>query len=329
MTKKQINFIIENIVSKNLYPKKTIGVVGLSLPINFNPTIQKNIQQNLKNLKLSGYDLVLGQTVESSFGYKSSTIRSRVNDLHQMFLNPEVEMIFNTLGGYNSNEILEFIDYDLVKKQPKPFIGYSDITALNLALYKKSNLATINGYFIKDLHLVKNWQNQIEQAILKDTFNFENESFYQVSYSKKVFKIPVIKFLNGKKGTASGKILAANLSTFNLLLGTDYMPNLDGHILFLEYDKEEEMAMPSLERMLWQIRQNGVFKSINGLVFGILEPKAKEQEKLPQSIGNILQDVTQGYNFLVAYNAQFGHIYPSFVLKNGAKVLIKNQNQEY
>jgi len=239
-----------------------------------------------------------------------------------MFLNPKVEVIFNTLGGYNSNEILEFIDYDLIKKHPKPFIGYSDITALNLALYKKSNLATINSYFVKDLHLVKNWENQIEQAIVKDTFELKNQDSYKVSYSKEVLKTPKIKFLEGKKETASGKVLAANLSTFNLLLGTDYMPNLDGHILFLEYDKEEEMAMPSLERMLWQIRQNGIFDKIDGLVFGLLEPRAKQQEKLPQTIKQILQDVTEDYNFLVAFDAQFGHVYPSFVLKNGDKTTI-------
>ena len=309
-------------ISKNSNSKITIGVVALSLPVNFNSSIQKNIQQNLKNLELLGYNLVLGKTVNSNFGYKSNSIKNRVDDLHQMFLNPEVEVIFNTLGGYNSNEILEFIDYDLIKKHPKPFIGYSDITTLNFALYKKSNLATINGYFIKDLHLVKNWENQIEQAIVKDTFELKNETFYQASYSENVFKTPKLKFLEGKKETANGKVLAANLSTFNLLLGTDYMPNLDGHILFLEYDKEEEMAMPSLERMLWQIRQNGIFERINGLVFGLLEPRAKQQEKLPQTIKQILQDVTEDYNFLVAYDAQFGHIYPSFVLKNGVKTTI-------
>ncbi len=93
--------------------------------------------------------------------------------------------------------------------------------------------------------------------------------------------------------------------------------------MFLEYDKEEEMAMPSLERMLWQIRQNGIFDKIDGLVFGLLEPRAKQQEKLPQTIKQILQDVTEDYNFLVAFDAQFGHLYPSFVLKNGAKTTIE------
>jgi muramoyltetrapeptide carboxypeptidase len=302
----------------------TIGVVGLSMPISFNPENQKNILQNLKNLELLGYNVVLAKTVLDSFGYKTSTIKNRINDLHQMFLNPKIDIILNTLGGYNSNELLEFIDYDLIKQNPKPFIGYSDITTVNLALYKNSDLQSINGYFIKDLHLIENWEMQIADAIFKDTFELKNQDSYKVSYSKEVFKTPKLKFLEGKKETANGKVLAGNLSTFNLLLGTDYMPNLEGHILFLEYDKEEEMAMPSLERMLWQIRQNGIFDKIDGLVFGLLEPQAKQQESPPQTIKQILQDVTEGYNFLVAFDAQFGHIYPSFVLKNGVNISIKN-----
>jgi muramoyltetrapeptide carboxypeptidase len=302
----------------------TIGVVGLSMPISFNPENQKNILQNLKNLELLGYNVVLAKTVLDSFGYKTSTIKNRINDLHQMFLNPKIDIILNTLGGYNSNELLEFIDYDLIKQNPKPFIGYSDITTVNLALYKNSDLQTINGYFIKDLHLIENWEMQIADAIFKDTFELKNQDSYKVSYSKEVFKTPKLKFLEGKKETANGKVLAGNLSTFNLLLGTDYIPNLEGHILFLEYDKEEEMAMPSLERMLWQIRQNGIFDKINGLVFGLLESQAKQQESPPQTIKQILQDVTEGYNFLVAFDAQFGHIYPSFVLKNGVNISIKN-----
>lgn len=130
--------------------------------------------------------------------------------------------------------------------------------------------------------------------------------------------------LDNKKLKATGKIVVGNLSTFNLLLGTPYLPDFRDKILFLEYDKEEVKSLPSLERVLWKICQNGIFDKISGLVFGLLEPEVQKEETEFQNTQTILKGVTNNYNLPVLYNAQFGHIYPSWVLQNGITVKIEN-----
>jgi muramoyltetrapeptide carboxypeptidase len=291
--------------------KYTIGIIGLSQTLKNDSESENSVTNFIQNLKSQGHELIVGKTVFSKFGYKTASIEDRLSDLHQMFLDPKIEIILNNTGGYSSNELLEFIDYDLIKKNPKIFVGYSDITAINLALYTKTGLQTINGPMVVDFDWYKN--------CYKDLFDyFEGK--------KSELQSDQIKYLANKKLEAKGEIIAGNLSTFNLLLGTKYLPDFKNKVLFLEYDKEESKALPSLERMLWQIRQNGIFDKINGLVFGLLEPEVQKEETEFQNIKSILESVTQNYTFPVLYNAQFGHIYPSWVLQNGRKVeIIKNQ----
>lgn len=94
-------------------------------------------------------------------------------------------------------------------------------------------------------------------------------------------------------------------------------------MLFLEYDREEQRALPSIERFLWQLRLAGVFEQLEALIFGRLQESVRQEETSYDSIQRILTDVTEGYSFPVLYNAQFGHIYPSWVLVNGRSCVIE------
>jgi muramoyltetrapeptide carboxypeptidase len=221
---------------------------------------------------------------------------------------------------------LEYLDYHLIKKNPKVFVGYSDITAVNLAIYTKTGIQTTDGHTIDDYEIDPFWFERVLEVIeTKKKYELKNSFYYKDSWSNKDFISRQIEFLEGKKMSAVGKLIAGNISTFNLLLGTPYLPDLNNTILFLEHNKAEIQDLPAMERMLWQIRQNGIFKKISGLIIGLLEPEVKKEETKAQNMESILTRLTQNYDFPVLFNAQFGHIYPSWVLQNGSSVKIKGK----
>ncbi len=300
---------------------KTIGIVALS-----SPTIgkrKKRVRDSIAYLKKQGFMVEIGSSVFSQQAYRSADIATRTSDVMNFFMNPKIDCIMSTTGGYNSNDILEFLDYSIIKKNPKWFIGYSDITSLNLALYKQSNIQTINGPMLVDFADDPTIFNRLFASIDSKTndFTFAEKIWEWERENKRVTPKP--QFLPNKKKTCSGKLLAGNLSTFVLLLGTNYIPDTKNSILFLEYDICETEALASLQRMLRQIRQNGIFEKIKGLVIGTLPEKAKSEEASYWGIRDILNEVTKSYDFPVLFNAPFGHLYPSWILINGTTVKIR------
>jgi muramoyltetrapeptide carboxypeptidase len=303
-----------------------VGIVALSCQLK--DSLRKNsVKEACQFLLNRGINVVYGESSVFADQFVAPT-KNRVNDIHNFFSDPSIDLIMNVTGGYNCNEILELLDYELIAKNPKYFVGYSDITAINLAMFTRSGIKTINGPMLVDFCFDKSSMDRLlkflENSQPKELLNFE---YYYTDDAKNKICTPMIKTIKGKDKFANGKVIVGNLSTFNLLLGTEYLPDFKGKILFLEYDKEENKALPSIQRMLWQIRQNGIFKDLAGLVFGVLEPIVKNEEsELCLNFEKILVDVTNSYNFPILYDLQFGHIYPSLIIQNGAKVLIQNSN---
>ena len=141
--------------------------------------------------------------------------------------------------------------------------------------------------------------------------------------ARETFPTGQIETLQSKRTTAKGTIFSANLSTLCLGLGTPHFCDMRRPVLFLEYDREEQRALPSIERFLWQLRLAGVFEQLEALIFGRLQESVRQEETSYDSIQRILTYVTEGYSFPVLYNAQFGHIYPSWVLVNGRSCVIE------
>lgn len=133
-----------------------IGIVALSSP-SLGLHLQK-VMAAVSFLQLSGFTLVIGESVFRRDGYMRSpnqqyrnvSIDTRANDLHAMFKDDSINLILNTTGGFNSNELLDFLDYDLIKGKPKFFVGYSDITAVNVALYAKTGIPVVSGCMLGD-----------------------------------------------------------------------------------------------------------------------------------------------------------------------------------
>ncbi len=308
-----------------LAPESTIGVVGCSSPLQA-PEADDCLAA-IRQLESKGYRLLIGKTAFASEGYRTATIADRVTDIERM-IQDRVSVILSTTGGYNCNEMLEFLDWKLIEQNPVPLVGYSDMTALALPLHARAGVRTVSGPMLIDHPHDEQALDRLITFLEQGKPDLSLPPLLWEGKDEPIENTPPIQVLPRKEESASGSLIAANLSTFNLLLATPYLPPMKDILLFLEYDCEESHALPSLQRLLWQIRQAGVFKDIGALVFGRLPAAARAEETPERTIREILAEVTNGYSFPVLFDAPFGHLYPSWILPNGAHLSVeKNKIQ--
>jgi len=201
-------------------------------------------------MEASGFKVHLGPHVYDRKGYLAGRDEARLGDLYVMFQDPEIKAVICARGGYGSLRLLDRIDFDLIRKHPKILVGYSDITALLLAIHVKTGLVGFHGPMVRDLAggLQKNWDRLLKLLTSDQPLKLDiNEC-----------SVPV-------HGRAEGPLIGGNLSLICHLMGTPFMPSLDGCILFLE-DRGE--ALYRLDRMLTHLSLSGGLKGITGVIAG-------------------------------------------------------------
>lgn len=312
------------IIPKKLARGDEIRVIALSQSM----AIVNNESKKAADKCLSGLGLkvTLGKHVNETDIMQSSSIESRIEDLHSAFADPKVKGIFTAIGGYNCNQLLKYIDWDLIKKNPKIFCGYSDITALNNAILAKTGLVTFSGphystfgrqydneytieYFIKcimqdeDFEIVPSirWDDRKWYINQKDRTSFKNESMIIIN-----------------KGSAEGTIVGGNLATFGLLKGTEYFPSLNNSILFIE-DCDSSADPVEFDRNLQAFIHLPEFSGVRGIVIGRFEINSKMTKK---TLAHIIKTKKELDNIPVIANADFGHTDPKFTFPIGGKAKI-------
>lgn len=317
---------------KNLRKGDTVGIVAPSAPVSF--FCPRRMQRGIEAIERMGYKIKLGNTVDKVEDYSAGTMAERVDDIHNMFLDSKVKAIIATIGGYTANDLLDKLDYELIKRNNnKLFIGYSDITVLLFALMKKSEVQTIMGPMVLP-----------QFGEFPEVFNFTKESFEFVVSNigmNKEYILPVsaesteemllwdkedsrdrkMKKNEGWKiifeGNNEGKLLAANLNTLGKLIGTEYLIGMNGSILFIEDDDEESAS--TLQRMLQQFKQSKLLDGIRGIVFGRFQEKSDiTEEKLKKILVNVFGQI----NIPVISGVDFGHTDPMLSLPLGKNVKI-------
>ncbi len=301
----------------------TIGVIAPSLPTEGKRA--ESVRAAISYLENSGHKVKLSDGVFSISGYKSGSAQQRANELCALLKDPEIDLIMATTGGYNSNEIFEFINLSDFAPSRKVFVGYSDCTAISMALERYQICTCVNGPMLVDFIDYPDCFEQLFRGLSSSARSLINESESWESIKSGKFTMLPMRRLKSKDSVSQGPALAANLSTLCLMLGTPYLPDFAGRVLFVEYDREEQRALPSLERFMWQLRHSGILSKLSGLVFGALQPSVAAEETTTDSIERILADVTANYSYPVILNAQFGHIYPSWVIVNGSMVRIDEE----
>lgn len=302
----------KNIIPQRLQPGDTIGIVSPASAI-FESEPYEIARETFEAM---GLKVKFGDFTKSRYGHLAGTDEQRAAELMDMFRDDSVKAIIALRGGAGSARILDKLDYRVIKKNPKIFIGYSDITALHLAIYKKTGLVTFHGPVA-----VSTW-NSFAYSHLKNLL-FEGEAILYQNPADKGDELAQTRnrIRTITSGTATGELLGGNLSVLTGLMGTEYFPkNWKGKILYLEDIGEKIYAV---DRMMSQLQLGGVLKDIDGLVFG----KCSDCEPGGSGYGSLtLEEVIDHYvkplGIPAFSGAMIGHIDDNATIPNGIKAEI-------
>lgn len=288
-----------------------IGLIGTS-----SPTSQDRIEPSIKAMEELGFKVILGESTRAYHGFLSGSDELRAKDINNMFEDKSIKGIFAIRGGYGATRLLDMLDYDMIKKNPKVFAGYSDVTALHNVFNEKCKLITFHTPMAS---------TEFYKGVDDYTMNY----FKQNIFSDKplgILKNPIgqeIKTL--VSGKANGKLVGGNLSLIASSMGTPYELDTKGNILFLE---EVDEYPYRIDRLLLQLKQCGKFKDAAGIIFGALtncEPKEGENNL---TLIEIFEELIKPENKPTMYNLICGHCIPTMSIPLGAKVKINTENNE-
>ncbi len=313
---------------KKIYPKKLqkgdeIRIIAPSHSISIISQANRKISND--RLMDLGLRISFSKNVEETDNFGSSSIKSRVADLHKAFLDKNIKAVFTVIGGFNCNQLLKYIDWNIIKDNPKIFIGYSDTTALQNAIFAKTGLVTYSGpawsTFGQKLHFEYTMDYFTKCLVENDCFEitpskeWTDDAWYMDQDRRNPIKNDGWLIIN--KGKATGTILGANLCTFNLLQGTEYMPNLKGSILFLEDDDTSKYV--DFDRNLQSLIHLPDFKGVKGVVIGRFQ---KATEMASEKLIKIIKNKAELKNIPVIANVDFGHTSPIITFPIGGEASI-------
>ena len=231
-----------------LRPGGRIGVISPAGPVE-----ESELQAGLENLTLAGFEIRLASHVYARKEYLAGGDEGRLADLHAMFRDRQINAIFCTRGGYGTLRLLQKVDYPMIRKNPKILMGYSDITALLLAVHKKTGLVTFHGPTVRDL--ASGGAEDLRRLLQP----LQKNHPLRLTLGERSALIP---------GRAQGPLIGGNLTMLCHLLGTPFFPSLTGRILFLE-DRGEPLYR--IDRMITHLRLSGRVEGIAGIALGRFE----------------------------------------------------------
>ncbi|MBR9682111.1 MAG: LD-carboxypeptidase [Candidatus Aenigmarchaeota archaeon] len=287
----------------------------------------KNIAK--KRLEELGFRVSFSEHVNEKDIFDSSSIQSRVDDLHNAFSDKNVKAILTTIGGFNSNQLLRYLDYDLIKSNPKILCGYSDITALSNAIYAKTGLIVYSGPHFSSFGMKKGFDFTLEyfKKCLMTEESFEAVASEKWSDDCWFFEQEKRKFIDNEgylsinQGETEGTIIGGNLCTFNLLQGTEFFPDLNGTIVFVEDDSE--VNPHDFNRDLQSLIHQPDFEKVKGIVIGRFQ---KDSEFNNDKLIKIIKTKKELSNIPVIANVDFGHTTPHITFPIGGRVRIVSKD---
>ena len=279
---------------------KTGDTIGIIAPAG--PVSQSEIHSTIEKLIDRGYEVLTSPSLYQREDYLAGSDDARVSDLHLMFRDNSVKAILCARGGYGTLRIIEKIDYALIRRNPKIFIGFSDITAILFAIYKETGLVTFHGPMAKGL-------------AARGERNLDN--LLKVLSSEGPIELSLANGTSIKKGKAKGRLFGGNLSLISSLVGTGFLPPLDGEILFIE---ERGEPLYRIDRMLTHLRLSGLLGGVAGLIIG----EFKDCDDTA-SLVRLLKDRTSDLDFPILSGLPVGHGIENITLPIGLSVEINTE----
>ena len=288
--------------AKKLKFGDTIGLIAPSGAVRTEGAIQRAVAETER----MGFRVKLGESAGKKYGYLSGEDHVRAQDINAMFADPEVDAMICLRGGYGAMRILDRLDYDLIRRNPKIFVGFSDITALHIALLNRCDLVTFHGPMA-----AANWAG-------KPLDDFSLASMYQTL----MHAVPAGALDNPPEyprqtvnpGIAEGVLVGGNLMLIASSLGTPWEINTKDRIIFIEEVGERTYC---IDRMLTQLRLAGKFDECAGVVFGDFADCPVEYPEFGLTLEEIIRDVVAPCGKPVMTGLRCGHCSPKLTLPLG------------
>jgi muramoyltetrapeptide carboxypeptidase len=272
-----------------LSTQATCGIVSPA----YSPRAER-LQRGIEYLQHRGFKIKQGQYLCKPHGYFAGTDEERLADLQAMYRDREVDLILCTRGGWGGLRLVDQLNYDLIRENPKPLIGYSDITTLQLAIWARAAVPSFSGPMLA-VEMGKGITSFSEKHFWDQLFNTRAEYDFDFSTTKTVIF---------RSGRAAGRLLGGCLALVTSLLGTIYCPDYHGAILFLEDTGEKPYR---IDRYLAHLQQAGVFEQINGLILGKFLDCNPDQDEISFTLLEIFEQYFAKVNFPVLLDFPYGH----------------------
>lgn len=289
---------------KRLKKGDTVGFIGPSGAVRTAGSIERAVAETER----MGFRVKLGESCGQAYGYLSGTDEVRARDVNNMFLDDEVDAIFCLKGGYGTMRMLDLLDYEAIAAHPKIFVGYSDITAMHIAMLEKAELVTFHGPMPVSCWADGPMDDVTRDSLLHGLMDAEpaGEIRNPEGYARKTVN----------HGSCEGMLVGGNLSLIVGLLGTPYELNTKGRILFIEDVGEKTYA---IDRMLTHLRLAGKFEDCAGIVLGDFKNCEIEYPDYGFTLEEIVRDVAAPCGKPIFSGLQSGHCTPKLTLPFGVK----------
>lgn len=314
--------------TKSYNTMTTIGIFATSSPFS----AEKKIS-DFANLKSKGIKIIEAKNLRKNTGHTAGSVMERVEALHELLKNKKVDILMAYWGGANTNQILPYLDYSLFAKFNKPIIGFSDTSALLLAVNKFAKIVTFLGpagiTFDKPdpFEYTFNYFQKIliekqKEVLIEDSKEFADDQYFLREDSNHRIKNKNIGRKIFRHGFAKGKIIASNLQTLLTLAGTKFFPDLKGKILFLEEAEEADTKM--IHRFFTHLSQVVDLNTLGGICIGRFMSQSGFSDTDSEEM--VYKDVFKSVKIPVVYNLDFGHTDPMFTLPLGGEAIIDTKN---
>lgn len=293
-------------------PGDRVGVAALSGPVD-----PRRLADGMENLRRLGFEPVLADNLTSRRGFLAGSDAERLDAFHRLAADPDLPAILFARGGHGLLRILPGIDWDLLARHPRAYVGYSDLTPFLLGVVRRLGLAAFHGPLVA---------GELARGLLP----LEEESFLGALAGRYPAELPFVSWvrpprrLNGESRAASGPLLGGCLSLLAATAGTPYFPDLDGALLFLEEVNEEAYRV---DRMLTHLRLSDRLARLSGMIVGHLGAFSGGGEPWPADWAGLLEDSLAGFDWPVALGLESGHFPPNRTLPLGLPARLEEEGR--
>ncbi len=276
----------------------------------------------IKFLENLGLKVKIGKNALGRHYYSAGTVEERLSDIHEAFGNKKIKAVIMSIGGSTANNLLDGLDFELIKRNPKIFLGISDGTTLLDPIFSKTGLITYHG---PDLIFTFGLPMSpiIKENLVKTLFNGNAGELRPNPNWKGLDKLNKNEKYYGwqgvRKGKASGRLIGGNITCLINLDNTEFSPDYKNKILFLEAFSPN---IEKLDMLFTHFCQTKVFDEINGLILGHFCSSHMQDKEQDRRVSEVILEVTKNYSFPILEIGELGHNVENYILPIGCKATI-------